>query len=162
MSKNNFRQLGQTDIQISPVGLGCWQFSEGKGGATGSWDPITEEETNGIVQAALDGGINWFDTAELYGFGRSERAIARALKLAGKSDDEVVVATKWNPMGRTARSITMTIGDRQDCLDGFTIDLHQIHGPMGFTTRRAEMNAMADLVSATTTLDRCGRQMMCW
>lgn len=142
------RQLGQTDIYVSPVGLGCWQFSEGKGGALGSWDPVSEQETNAIVQASLDGGINWFDTAELYGFGRSERAIAKALKLAGKHDDDVVVATKWNPFGRTARSITRTIADRQTCLNGYTIDLHQIHGPMALTTRKAEMNAMADLVDA--------------
>ena len=142
------RQLGQTDILISPIGLGCWQFSDGRGGARGSWDPVSVEETNGIVQAALDGGINWFDTAELYGHGRSERAIARALKLAGKSDSEVIVATKWNPLGRTARSIGRTIGERQECLNGYTIDLHQIHVPVGFTTRRSEMNAMADLVEA--------------
>ncbi len=151
MSKINnvkLRQLGQTDIQISPIGLGCWQFSDGKGGARGSWDPVSVEETNGIVQAALDGGINWFDTAELYGLGRSERAVAQALKLAEKSDAEVVVATKWNPMGRTARSITKTIGARQECLNPYTIDLHQIHGPMAFTTRRSEMNAMSDLFEA--------------
>ena len=101
-----------------------------------------------IVQAVLNGGINWFDTAELYGWGRSERAIARALRRVGKTDPEVIVATKWNPIGRTARSITKTIGTRQECLNGYTIDLHQIHAPFGFTTRRAEMNAMADLVEA--------------
>ena len=148
MENIKLRQLGQTNIQISPIGLGCWQFSEGKGGARGSWDPVSVAETDGIVQAALDGGINWFDTAELYGHGRSERAIARALKLAGKRDEEVVIATKWNPMGRTARSITKTIDVRQECLDGYTIDLYQIHGPMGFTTRKSEMNAMADLVDS--------------
>jgi aryl-alcohol dehydrogenase-like predicted oxidoreductase len=147
-TNGNLRQLGQTDIQISPIGLGCWQFSEGQGGARGSWDPVSVEETNGIVQAALDGGINWFDTAELYGHGCSERAIARALDLAGKTDREVIVATKWNPMGRTARSITNTIGERQECLNGYTIDLYQIHAPYGFTTRRSEMSAMADLVDS--------------
>ncbi len=151
ISKNKnikLRQLGQTDIHISPIGLGCWQFSEGKGGAAGTWAPVSVEETDGIVQAVLNGGINWFDTAELYGWGRSERAIARALRRAGKTDPEVIVATKWNPIGRTARSITKTIGTRQECLNGYTIDLHQIHAPFGFTTRRAEMNAMADLVEA--------------
>jgi hypothetical protein len=51
-SNNNLRQLGQTGIKISPIGLGCWQFSEGKGGATGNWDPISSEETDGIVKAA--------------------------------------------------------------------------------------------------------------
>ena len=66
ISKNKnikLRQLGQTDIHISPIGLGCWQFSEGKGGAAGTWDPVSVEETDGIVQAVLNGGINWFDTA---------------------------------------------------------------------------------------------------
>jgi aryl-alcohol dehydrogenase-like predicted oxidoreductase len=151
MSINNnirLRQLGQTDISISPIGLGCWQFSDGKGGAMGSWDPISSEETNGIVQAALDGGINWFDTAELYGFGCSERAITRALRLAGINDDEVIIATKWNPMARTARSITNTIENRQECLEGYTIDLYQIHAPMSFSSRQSEMNAMADLVES--------------
>jgi aryl-alcohol dehydrogenase-like predicted oxidoreductase len=147
-TNSKLRQLGQTDIYVSPIGLGCWQFSDGKGGARGSWDPVPEDEMNGIVQAALDGGINWFDSAELYGYGASERAIANALKLAGKSDSDVVVATKWNPIGRTARSIGNTIGERQQYLNGYTIDLHQIHAPFGFTTRRAEMNAMADLVEA--------------
>jgi len=142
------RQLGQTGIHISPIGLGCWQFSEGKGGATGTWDPIPVEETNGIVRAALDGGINWFDTAELYGYGRSERAIAQALKLAGKANQDVIIATKWNPIGRTARSITQTIGERQKHLNGFTIDLYQIHAPVAFASRESEMNAMADLVEA--------------
>ncbi len=142
------RQLGQTDIQVSPIGLGCWQFSDGKGGARGSWDPVSVEETNGIVQAALDGGINWFDTAEIYGHGRSERAIARALKLAGKDDHDVVIATKWHPIGRAAGSITRSIGKRQECLNGYTIDLYQIHSPTALTTRRREMNAMADLVDA--------------
>ena len=142
------RQLGQTDIHISPIGLGCWQFSEGKGGAAGTWAPVSVEETDGIVQAVLNGGINWFDTAELYGWGRSERAIARALKKSGKIDQEIIIATKWNPIGRTAWSITRTIGKRQECLNPYTIDLYQIHAPLGFTTRRSEMNAMADLVES--------------
>jgi aryl-alcohol dehydrogenase-like predicted oxidoreductase len=147
-SNIELRQLGQTDIYISPIGLGCWQFSEGKGGAFGMWAPVPDEETDGIVGAALDGGINWFDTAELYGRGRSERAIARALKKAGKTNQEVIVATKWSPIGRTSRSITKTIGRRQDFLDGYSIDLYQIHAPVGFTTRKSEMNAMADLVDS--------------
>ncbi|RMF49214.1 MAG: aldo/keto reductase [Anaerolineae bacterium] len=144
----SLRELGKTGIQISPIGLGCWQFSDGKGGARGSWDPIPVEETNAIVKAALEGGINWFDTAELYGYGRSERAVARALKLAGKRNGEVVIATKWMPLGRTARSIRNTIDERLHYLDGFDIDLYQIHFPLSFSSRKAEMNAMADLVEA--------------
>jgi aryl-alcohol dehydrogenase-like predicted oxidoreductase len=151
MSTNSnikLQQLGQTDMHISPIGLGCWQFSEGKGGAAGTWDPISEEETNRIVQAALDGGINWFDTAEAYGWGRSERGLVRALNEAGKTDQEVIIATKWMPFGRTARSILRTIGKRQDCLKGYTIDLYQIHAPLSFASRKSEMSAMADLVES--------------
>jgi aryl-alcohol dehydrogenase-like predicted oxidoreductase len=142
------RELGQTGIQISPIGLGCLQFAEGTAGARGMFSEVSHDETDNIVQLALSGGTNWFDTAEWYGWGRSERNLARALKKAGKTDQDVIVATKWYPIGRTASSITMTIDQRLECLDGFTIDLYQIHLPVAFATRRSEMNAMADLVES--------------
>ena len=66
---------------------------------------MAPEETDAIIQASLDGGINWFDTAELYGFGRSEVGLARGLRLAGKADGDVVIATKWNPLLPDAGSI---------------------------------------------------------
>lgn len=139
------RHLGRTQIEITPIGLGAWQFSEGRGGARGSWSPVAREETDAIIQASLDGGVNWFDTAELYGFGRSEVGLARGLKLAGKADGDVVIATKWNPLLRTAASIKKTIGERQRCLEPFSIDLHQVHFPASFSSTEAEMNAMAEL-----------------
>ena len=126
------RRLGRTEIEITPVGLGTWQFSEGRGGARGTWSPVSVSETDAIVEAALAGGITWFDTAELYGFGRSERGLARALVRAGKADGEVVIATKWNPLFRTAESIRKTIGRRIECLKPFGIDLHQVHFPASF------------------------------
>lgn len=141
------RELGQTGIMISPIGLGCWQFA-GKLGGTATWNTVTDSEANAIVQAALDGGINWFDTAELYGFGHSERVLARALKLAGQQDGDVVIATKWSPLLRTANAIRRTISRRQQCLEGYSIDLYQIHFPRSLATREAEMRAMADLVDA--------------
>jgi aryl-alcohol dehydrogenase-like predicted oxidoreductase len=128
--------------------LGAWQFSEGKGGARGTWSPVSPEETDAIVAAALQGGINWVDTAELYGFGRSERGVARALVRAGKADGDVVIATKWNPLFRTARSIRKTIGERLRCLKPFSIDLHQVHLPLSLSIVESEMNAMADLIEA--------------
>jgi aryl-alcohol dehydrogenase-like predicted oxidoreductase len=142
------RHLGSTGIEITPIGLGTWQFSEGKGGAVGSWAPVPPDETDGIVRAALEGGINWFDTAELYGFGRSERGLARALVKAEVTDGQVVIATKWNPLLRTASSIRKTIGRRLECLKPFGIDLHQVHFPASFSSVEAEMNAMADLIEA--------------
>jgi aryl-alcohol dehydrogenase-like predicted oxidoreductase len=142
------RRLGRTDIEITPIGLGAWQFSEGRGGARGTWSALTPLETDEIVKGALDGGINWFDTAELYGFGRSEKGLARALQSAGVENGKVVVATKWNPLLRTAGSIKETIGERLKSLRPYGIDLHQVHFPASFSSTEAEMNAMADLLEA--------------
>jgi len=57
------RRLGKSDIEITPIGLGTWQFSKGKGIAGGFWKSIDDEATTAVVKAALDGGIDWFDTA---------------------------------------------------------------------------------------------------
>ncbi len=66
--------------------------------------------TDEIVAAALVGGTNWFDTAEAYGGGRSERALARVLSAAGRRNRDVVIVTKWQPVLRRAGSIKGTIG----------------------------------------------------
>jgi aryl-alcohol dehydrogenase-like predicted oxidoreductase len=143
------RKLGTSDIEITPIGLGCWQFSENKGPAGKFWDAVSPEDTAAIVKTALDGGINWFDTAEAYGHGRSEAGLARALTVAGTADGDVVIATKWLPVGRTAGSIKKTIDTRLRYLDPFSIDLHQVHQPIGSLSRHAaQMEAMADLVDA--------------
>jgi aryl-alcohol dehydrogenase-like predicted oxidoreductase len=139
-------RLGKTDLDVTPVGLGCWQFSSGFGSGKGYWSPVAQETVNEIVAKALAGGINWFDTAEAYGGGRSEEALSRALQAAGVEPGEVRVATKWNPIFRTAASIGATIDERVRRLSPFPIDLHQVHQPMGFSSVEAEMRAMAALV----------------
>lgn len=142
------RTLGKTKIEVTPVGVGMMEFSGG-GGLMGSAFPvIAQEEKNATVKAALEGGINWFDTAELYGAGVSEAALAAALKAAGKADKDVVVATKWWPLFRTARNIPLTIQDRLRFLSGYTISLYMVHQPFSFSSPEAEMEAMADLVEA--------------
>lgn len=142
------RTLGRTGIQVTPVGLGMMEFGGG-GGMMGFIFPvIPQEDKNKIVKAALDGGINWFDTAELYGAGVSEASTAAALKAAGKKDAEVVVATKWWPLLRTARNIPVTIRDRIRYLDGYSISLYMVHQPYGLSSPEAEMDAMAGLVEA--------------
>ena len=70
------RSLGQTDIEVTPIGLGGNKFSGGKGIFRFVGPVIPQDEVNDIVKAALDGGINWFDTAELYGNGHSEKSLA--------------------------------------------------------------------------------------
>ena len=142
------RSLGKTGIEVTPIGLGVMQFAGGKGMFRMMFNDLSQGTMSAIVKAALDGGINWFDTAELYGRGRSERGLANGLKGAGVKDDEVVVATKWSPMLRTAGNIPRTIGQRMKYLDGYAIDLFMVHQPWGFSSPEAEMNAMADLVQA--------------
>jgi len=101
---------------------------------------------NNIIKAALDGGINWFDTAEAYGGGRSERYLASALKANGIKDEDVYIADKWMPIGKFAGNLKKTIDKRLEALGGFSITLHQIHQPYSLSSIKAQMNAMADLV----------------
>ncbi|PRY59915.1 aldo/keto reductase [Glycomyces artemisiae] len=139
------RRLGRTGRELSPIGLGCMQFSNT--GAAGRFYRATAQDTaTAIVRAALDGGVTWFDTAEMYGGGHSERALTTALREHGVKPGEVAIATKWQPVGRTARSIPATIGDRLAALQDFPIDLHQIHMPHGsLSSIPAQVKAMARL-----------------
>jgi len=141
------RRLGRTQIEVTPVGLGCWQFSGGTGISGKFWEALPQKTVDQVVADSLERGINWFDTAELYGGGASERALAAALKAAGKGSGDPVVATKWSPFFRTAGSIRSTIGKRLACLSPFGIDLHQVHQPAGLSSVEAEMAAMADLIA---------------
>jgi aryl-alcohol dehydrogenase-like predicted oxidoreductase len=140
------RELGRTGIHVSPIGLGCMQFSA-SGILSGFFSPMSQSEADSIVKTALDGGITLFDTAELYGRGESERRLAAGLTHAGIKPGGVTVATKWPPLGRTARSVGRTIADRLSALDPFPIDLHQIHfGFGGLSSVRKQIEAMAQLV----------------
>lgn len=140
------RRLGQSNLMASPIGLGCWQFSKGSGLAGKYWPVLTDDEIQKIVAVSLEGGLNWFDTAESYGMGQSEKALSQALKSLGQRREEVIIATKWLPLFRTSRSITKTIDERLKNLGGTPIDLHQIHHPFAFSSTKAQMKAMARLV----------------
>ena len=144
----NLRSLGKSDIKITPIGLGCWQFSK-KGNLAGKfWPSLEDELIRDIIRISLEGGINWFDTAEIYGKGASEKILAKSLVALGKKPGDVLIATKWWPMFRWASNIIKTIDERLTCLSHFPIDLYKDHQPYGFSSEINEMEAMAKLVQA--------------
>jgi aryl-alcohol dehydrogenase-like predicted oxidoreductase len=130
---------------VTPIGLGCWQFSKQMNMAGKFWPTLGDDLIGKVVSLSLEGEINWFDTAEIYGNGASEKALAKALLAAGKKPGEVFIATKWWPMFRFAINIPKTFDDRVKALSPFPIDLYQVHQPWGFSSEKAEMSAMADL-----------------
>lgn len=141
------RTLGASDLRVTAIGLGCWQFSKRRGISAKFWPTLPQEEIREIVRVSLEGGINWFDTAEVYGWGNSEEALAEALTAAGRAPGQVIVATKWWPrMLRTAGSIHRTIDVRLQRLGGFPIDLYQVHHPFSLSRTSAQMRAMARVV----------------
>lgn len=131
------KQLGQTDLMLSPIGLGCWQFVSNNRW----WNQLSQKEVDKIVKISLNNGINWFDTAEAY-YG-SERILASALN---KVDNEFYIATKWLPTFRTAQNITQTIDKRLYELTPHKISLYQVHYPYAFSTIESLMKNMAYLV----------------
>jgi aryl-alcohol dehydrogenase-like predicted oxidoreductase len=145
---NQLRHLGKTNLMVSPIGLGVMELAGGGGLISRMFPLIPQEEKNAIIKAALDGGINFFDTAEIYGAGVSEQSLATGLKAAGKTDKDVIIETKWQPFLRTARNIGISIDDRLRFLGGYSISNYMIHQPYSFSSPEAEMNAMADLVEA--------------
>ncbi|MBC8435968.1 MAG: aldo/keto reductase, partial [Bacteroidetes bacterium] len=145
-STNSLRHLGKSDLKISPIGLGCWQFSKRNNLAGKIWPCLDDKVIQEIVQVSLEMGVNWFDTAEMYGNGASELALSDALQHAGKKPGEVIVATKWWPLFRFAANIIKTIDKRIEALHPFPIDLYQIHQAYGFSSVREEMKKMAELV----------------
>ena len=142
------RRLGHTDIELSPIGLGSWQFSQGKGYTGGMWAALEQPMIDAVVAAALAGGIDWIDSAEAYGNGQSEHALSSALHHLRVHPSAVTLATKWLPIPRTAANIPRTIDTRLRCLQGYPIGLYQVHFPGSLSSIRAQMGEMAKLVRA--------------
>ncbi len=127
------RQLGTTDLRLSRIGLGTWAI--GGSGWADAWGPQDDQDSIDTIHAALDCGINWLDTAPVYGFGHSEEVVGRAI--AGLHD-RPVIATKcglhWDLAGRvygelSASSVIKEAEDSLRRLNIDTIDLYQIHWP---------------------------------
>jgi len=127
------RRLGNSDMQISVLGIGAWAI--GGAGWMGSMGPQNEGDSTPAIHAALGHGMNWIDTAALYGLGHSEEVVARALK--GRNPRPYVF-TKcervWDSKGRIGASLKAE-SIRKECEDSLRrlktdlIDLYQIHWP---------------------------------
>ena len=141
-------QLGHGPLRVSPIGLGCWQFSQATGLFGKYWGRLPKETVRQIVAESLRGGVNWFDTAEAYGWGVSESELSEALKYHNVKPGEVVLATKWFSLLRSAGSIAERIGKRFSALGGYPIDLYQIHFPGSRSAIERQMAVMAELQHA--------------
>jgi aryl-alcohol dehydrogenase-like predicted oxidoreductase len=141
-------RLGLSDTWLSPIGLGTWQFSQGQGLVGRFWPSLAPAVILSIVEEALNHGINWFDTAAVYGGGRSEEMLATALDNLGLAPDAVAIATKWWPVLRSAANLEGSIAERQEHLHQRPITLYQIHQPYSMSSIPRQMEAMARLLDA--------------
>lgn len=150
MDKNRLRPLGKSELLLSPIGLGAWQFSGSKGIISQFWSPLTEKDAQEIIHMTLSGGINWIDTAEAYGNGVSEQVLSHSLQNIGEHEKlpNIYIADKWWPLGRRASSITQSISLRRSYLGDRVIDLYQIHHPTSISTIKSQMHEMVKLVKS--------------
>jgi len=141
------RKLGRSNIEVSALGLGCWAIGGPfwAGETPLGWGEVDDDESIRAIHTAIDMGVNFFDTANVYGAGHSERVLARAF--AGVRS-KVVIATKFNAVfDEATRQVTgadiSSAGIRQACnsslrrLNTDYLDLYQFHDN-GFPAEQAE------------------------
>jgi aryl-alcohol dehydrogenase-like predicted oxidoreductase len=127
------RRLGNSDLEITPLGIGAWAM--GGGGWAFAWGPQDDQESISAIHAALDRGINWIDTAAVYGLGHSEEVVARALEgLSTKPYVFTKCERIWNERGEISKSLKESSIRREveaslRRLKVDRIDLYQIHWP---------------------------------
>ncbi|MGA2483465.1 MAG: aldo/keto reductase [Candidatus Acidiferrales bacterium] len=128
------RRLGNSDLQITPVGFGAWAL--GGGGWEFSWGAQSDEDSIAAIHRSLELGVNWIDTAAVYGLGHSEEVVARALKQWKGARPYVFTKCSlvWDQKGQIDR-VFHAASVRSECeaslrrLEVDTIDLYQIHWP---------------------------------
>ena len=141
-----YRSLGRTGVQVSKLCLGCMNFGEA----------TNDKDSAEIIDEAIDSGINFLDTANVYNRGKSEEAVGKALKETGKHD-QIVLATKVhgvvdegdpNANGNSRRHIIEQCEASLKRLQTDHIDLYQIHRPMPAIPIDETLRALDDLVRA--------------
>ncbi len=116
------RRLGQTDIQVAPVAMGCWAII-----GDSTWGPQDERDAIAAIHAGLDAGVNFFDTAEGYGAGASEQILAKALK--GRRD-QAVIGSKVSPQhAGNAADLQRSCDQSLANLGTDYIDVYHLHWP---------------------------------
>ncbi len=137
----NYRQLGRTPWKVSEISFGAWAIG-------GSWGQVSDAEAMGALNEALDSGVNFIDTADVYGDGRSERLIAELRK---KRKEPIVVATKAGRRlpkqtveGYSRENLTAWVEDSLRNLGCEAIDLLQLHCPPSALYERPEVFGILD------------------
>ncbi len=122
-----YRQLGRTDMKVSTVSFGAWAIG-------GTWGPVQDEESLATLNSAIDLGVNFIDTADVYGDGRSEQLIAKLRKQ--RPHDQIYVATKagrrlqkQRPDGYNRKNLAGWVEDSLRNLAVEALDLLQLHCP---------------------------------
>lgn len=128
------RRLGNSDLMITPVGCGSWAI--GGSGWAYAWGSQHDEDSIAAIRRSLELGVNWIDTAAIYGLGHSEEVVAQALD--GWKEQKPYVFTKcgliWNAQGPLSRRLSAA-SVRRECEDSLrrlrsnVIDLYQVHWP---------------------------------
>src|ERR1700690_3197534 len=127
------KRLGNSDLDLTPIGVGAWAM--GGGDWAFGWGPQDDAQSIAAIHAALDGGVNWIDTAAVYGLGHSEEVVARSLE--GRANRPYVFTKRelvWNEKREIGRSLKAD-SIRRECENSLrrlkvdVIDLYQIHWP---------------------------------
>lgn len=127
------RRLGTSDLELTPIGIGAWAM--GGSGWAFSWGPQEDEDSIAAIRTALEAGVNWIDTAAVYGYGHAEEVVARALE--GVSPRPYVFTKcgrNWNERGEIVKTLRRE-DVRKECENSLrrlrvdAVDLYQIHWP---------------------------------
>ncbi len=143
------RRLGNSDLDITPVGFGAWAL--GGGGWAFAWGPQDDDDSVAAIRAAVDAGVNWIDTAAVYGLGHSEEVVGRAVAgLARRPYVFTKCARIWDERGKIGKSLKRD-SIRRECeaslrrLKLDVIDLYQMHWPEPDEDIEEGWAAMAEL-----------------
>jgi aryl-alcohol dehydrogenase-like predicted oxidoreductase len=149
-----YRQLGRSGLYVSEICLGAMTFGGGSGGIWSMIGDLDQQAVNAVMGKALESGVNFIDTADVYSQGVSERLVGQALKDLGVKRSDVVVATKvYGEMGRGPNDRGASRGHIMDGVQASLerlgldhIDLYQIHGNDPVTPLDETLRALDDLV----------------